>query len=101
MTTMETTSAADFLRSVFTATSRTPTDRLLYAEAGLGLGTKPWWPPLIEVWMKGPRPPPEWRREGRDRIWGEAYEFLAAIHADFKEAWQASRKVNVKRRAKR
>ena len=96
MTTTKQMTAPEFLHAVFSATPRTSIERLLYAECGLGLGAKPWWPPLIEVWLRGPSPPREWTAGGRDAIWREAHEFLAVLHADFEQA----RRANAKRKSK-
>lgn len=75
--------APEFLQNLFALTATSPQGEvaaLTYAEAGLGLGTRPWWPPLVDVWLEGPIPPERW---AGNQAWNDARELLATLHADY------------------
>lgn len=82
--------ATDFLDRLFRmSAASTHAERLAmaYAEAGLGLGEKLYWPPLSEVWCEGAVPSPAWAKPaGRAQAWREARAFLLELHAEYEAA---------------
>lgn len=71
-----------FLRRLFESDKNAPDyyERNPMYQGDHLLGTKPWWPPLSEVWRRGEKCP---SNHGNRATWAEAWALLDRYHRQY------------------